>query len=286
MVLIHTVAEMQRFAASVRRAGGRLALVPTMGALHRGHLRLVEEAARHAEAVVVSIFVNPTQFGPNEDFDRYPRTLSQDTGALKGVEAVFAPSVGEMYRGGLPNQTWVDVEGLDEGLCGRHRSGHFRGVTTVVARLLNACTPDVAVFGLKDAQQFVILRRMAADMLYPVRMIGVETVREADGLALSSRNRYLTAEQRRQAVVLSRAVGAARRVVGEGEQRPDAVVETMLGELAKAPDARVQYAELVDAETLKPVETIRSEVLAAVAVYFGDTRLIDNAFITPNGSTT
>ena len=254
-----------------------------MGALHEGHLALVREARRHADDVVVSVFVNPTQFGPGEDFERYPRDLEADLERLRAVEAaaVFAPSDAEMYPGGRDaNHTWVVVEELDRHLCGRYRPGHFRGVTTVVARLFTACKPHVAVFGLKDAQQFLILRRMVRDLLFDVEMVGLPTVREADGLALSSRNVYLGPREREQAVVLSRAVRAARERIEAGEQEAGAIVETMRLTLAQASEGRVQYAEIVDVETLQPLDRVApgQKVLAAVAVHFGDTRLIDNAF--------
>ncbi len=289
MEVIRTVKAMQAHADARRREGRRLALVPTMGALHAGHLTLVRTARAHADHVTVSIFVNPTQFGPNEDYARYPRRLEQDVAALEalGVDVVFAPTVEEMYPDGpAANLTWVYVEKLDAHLCGRYRPGHFRGVTTVVAKLFNICRPHVAVFGLKDAQQFQIIRRMVRDLHYDIELIGVPTVREPDGLALSSRNTYLSPEERKQAVVLSQAVEAARQAIEAGEQRPEAIVEAMRQILARAPLARVQYAEVVDAETLQPVTRIRpgQRVLAGVAVFFGDTRLIDNVFVEAPGA--
>ena len=220
MDILRTVPTMQAEAEAARCAGRTLALVPTMGALHRGHLALVEEARERVGPeghVAVSIFVNPTQFGPNEDFDAYPRTLDADLDALRsagGVDAVFAPSVDEMYPEGAA--TLVRVAGLGEHLCGAHRPGHFDGVTTIVTKLLVACRPHVAVFGKKDAQQFLILRRMARDLGFGVEIAGVETVREADGLALSSRNRYLDPVQREQAGALSAALLAGRYAAGEG----------------------------------------------------------------------
>ncbi|MDX1548158.1 MAG: pantoate--beta-alanine ligase [Rhodothermales bacterium] len=286
MELIHTVEAMQGHAEAARCSGQRLALVPTMGALHAGHLALIDEALRRADHVTVSIFVNPTQFGPGEDYDAYPRTLEADLRALEdrgGVDAVFAPSVAAMYPDGPEaHRAWVEVEGLDAHLCGRYRPGHFRGVATVVAKLLLACRPHVAVFGRKDAQQFVILRRLVRDLGFGVEVVGAETVREADGLALSSRNAYLTEAERAQAGVLSQAVSAVAAAVEEGEQRSERLVEAMLTTLAQAPLARVQYAEVVDARTLQPVARIApgQAVIAAVAVYFGATRLIDNCFAT------
>ncbi len=284
-VLIRTVEDMQARAEAVRQAGRRLALVPTMGALHEGHAALVRAARRQADHVTVSIFVNPTQFEPGTDLERYPRDLEGDReklGAL-GVDVIFAPEVEAIYPGGGPaaNRTWVGVEKLDEHLCGRRREGHFRGVTTVVARLFNLCRPHVAVFGEKDAQQLVIIRRMAADLHFGTDIVGVPTQREADGLACSSRNAYLNEEERAQAVVLSRAVQTVERCVRTGEQRSKALVEAMLKKLDEAPLARVEYAEVVDAAALQPVDRIApgQEVLAAGAVYFGDTRLIDSTFV-------
>jgi pantoate--beta-alanine ligase len=289
MQLIRTVSDMQAWAEEERQAGRRVALVPTLGALHEGHLALVRTAKAEAESVIVSIFVNPTQFGPDEDYDEYPRTLERDQEkleALGGVEAVFAPSVEEMYPHGPENaKTWIGVEDLTEHLCGAHRPGHFRGVALIVAKLFLACRPHVAVFGEKDAQQLVILRRMARELHFGIEIEGVPIVREEDGLAVSSRNEYLSDEERAQAVVLSRAVAEARALVENGEQDAQAVVRTMHDELGEAPLAEVEYASVVDAETLAPTGRIRAgrEVLAAVAVYFDDTRLIDSAFVRAPG---
>lgn len=288
MDVLRTVDAMQNFSDAAMRAGKRVALVPTMGALHDGHLALVRRATEEADVVVVSIFVNPTQFAPGEDYDEYPRELDADREKLEplDVDAVFAPPVSEMYPDAgserMPGSlTWVDVERLDAHLCGAYRDNHFRGVTTVVAKLLHACKPDVAVFGRKDAQQFVILRRMVKDLLMDVEMIGVPTVREPSGLAQSSRNEYLSDAEREQAAVLYEAVTTAKARVKAGEQDPQALVRAMQNALQQAPDAQVQYAEVVDADTLQPVEHLESgqEILAAVAVFFGDTRLIDNAFM-------
>ena len=284
MQVIHTVAEMQAFADAQRSAGAWLAFVPTMGALHEGHLALVRTARDQADAVVVSIFVNPTQFGPGEDYEQYPRTLEQDLSALTtagGVTAVFAPPVEALYVDPETNLTWVTVDRLGDHLCGRTRPGHFRGVTTIVAKLFNCCKPHVAVFGLKDAQQFIMLRRMAQDLCFDIELVGVPTVREPDGLALSSRNAYLSTAERAEAVRLSEAIRAVRKQVEAGEQHTEALVESMRRILGQAPRARVQYAEVVDATTLQPVARIApgQEVLAAMAVYFGNTRLIDNTFV-------
>ena len=285
MDLITSPAEMSDLAEQRRRQGRRQVLVPTMGALHEGHIRLVREGVTRGDDVTVSVFVNPTQFAPGEDFARYPRDLAEDMRRLGAVDqdlTVFAPSAEEMYPGGRDEAvTWVNVEKLDSHLCGRHRPGHFRGVTTVVTVLFHICRPHVAVFGLKDAQQFVILKRMVNDLHFGIEMVGVPTAREADGLAFSSRNAFLSEEERAQAVVLSRAVAAAERLVKQGERTPEALVTAMRSEMAAAPLARVQYAEVVDAATLQPVMRIRpgDHILAAVAAYLGETRLIDNVFV-------
>ena len=285
MDLITSPAEMSDLAEQRRRQGRRQVLVPTMGALHDGHIQLVREGLKRGDDVSVSVFVNPTQFAPGEDFARYPRDLEEDLrrlGALHHDITVFAPSDEDMYAGGRDETvTWVHVDALDTHLCGRHRPGHFRGVTTVVTVLFHVCRPHVAVFGLKDAQQFVILKRMVQDLHFGIEMVGVPTAREEDGLAFSSRNAFLSEDERAQAVVLSRAVAAAERLVMEGEQHPEALVTAMRSEMAAAPLARVQYAEVVDAATLQPMARIHpgDHVLAAVAAYFGETRLIDSVFV-------
>jgi len=288
MDLIRTVDGMQAHADAARSKGQTLALVPTLGALHEGHLALVRRALKEADHVTVSVFVNPTQFGPDEDYDEYPRDLEGDRDKLEalGVDALFAPSVGEMYPyandEALPGPlSWVEVEHLDQHLCGAYREGHFRGVTTVVTKLFHACKPDIGVFGRKDAQQYVILKHLVEDLLLDIDIVGVPTVREADGLAQSSRNAYLSEEEREQATVLYDAVSAAQEAIEGGEQDAEAVVRAMDNILATAPDGEVEYAEVVDAHTLQPVEHLApgQDVLAAVAVYFGETRLIDNAFV-------
>lgn len=272
-------------ADAARAAGRRLALVPTMGALHAGHLALVRDARRRADHVAVSVFVNPTQFGPGEDYEAYPRTLDADLEALAeagGVDAVFAPSPAEMYPFGLPPYATVRVRDLDRHLCGAHRPGHFEGVASVVAKLFLACRPHVAVFGEKDAQQLAVVRRMTAEMGFGVEVVGHPIVREPDGLALSSRNRYLSPEERAQAVVLHRALVAAAAAVERGERSAGALRQRLSEEVGRAPLARLQYAEVVDADALQPVERLGKDgasggrYLAAVAAFFGDTRLIDN----------
>lgn len=290
MDTLRTVAELHRFSEAARRGGRRLALVPTMGCLHAGHLALIAEARRRAESVLVSIFVNPTQFGPGEDFERYPRTPEADLRACReaGVDAVFAPPVEELYPPGA--STAVEVAGLSEGLCGRSRPGHFRGVATVVAKLLCAARPDVACFGEKDYQQLAVVRRLARDLCLPTEIVGVPTVRESDGLALSSRNLRLAPGARGEARALVRALDAAEALVAAGERRREALLAAVGVELGKAPSAEVDYAELVDAETLQPApDRLAAPALLALAVRFPSregpaappVRLIDNRVLRP-----
>ena len=249
-----------------------------MGALHQGHLSLVRAARAKCDFVVVSIFVNPTQFGPQEDLSKYPRTLERDCALLEreGVELVFVPEVEEMYPAGAV--TWVTVEGLSERLCGRSRPGHFRGVTTVVAKLFHIVQPDTAFFGQKDAAQAAIIRRMVRDLAMPVEIVVCPIVREADGLALSSRNVYLTAEQRTQALGLSRALGEVEAAFRGGER--DAAKLAALGRavVAAEPGVRLDYFEIVDADDLEPVGEAAG-ALVAVAAWVGTTRLIDNVVL-------
>lgn len=275
MQVVRTKKEVRQAVRSAREAGRRIGFVPTMGALHAGHLALVERAVDECDYVVVSIFVNPTQFGPNEDLEKYPRSFDADVAACTaaGVDIVFAPDVEEMYA---PDAcTTVHVAGLTEGLCGRFRPGHFDGVTTVVSKLLNIVCPDRAYFGEKDYQQLVVIRRMVRDLDFPVEIVGCPTVREADGLALSSRNQYLSADERAAAPALYAAlqVGAERARAGAtGEQVEAAVREA----LAAEPRLRPQYVEAVDPETLERLGGRSGPMVIAAAAYLGDTRLIDN----------
>lgn len=285
MVVFSTVKEMQQAAYRARFDGKRLALVPTMGALHNGHLSLVEEAKKHANHVTVSIFVNPTQFGPSEDFKEYPRELQKDLEKLEeigGVDVVFAPRNREMYPYGLDsNVTWVTVDKLDQHLCGRYREGHFLGVTTVVSKLFNTCKPHVGVFGLKDAQQFLILRRMVKELCMDVELVGVPTFREKDGLAASSRNVYLSESHRQQAPVIYQALQYVRSLIVQGERDADVIRHQLDDFIASDSEGTVQYAEVVDVDYIQPIGQIApgQEILVAVAVYFGNTRLIDNVFV-------
>jgi pantoate--beta-alanine ligase len=258
---------------------GRRILVPTMGALHKGHGELIRVAREHAGEngeVAVSIFVNPLQFEPGSDFEKYPRPEKADEDFCRdaGVDLLFRPSRLEMYA---ENRS-VDIEesSLSETLCGKSRPGHFRGVGTVVAKLFNILSPDAAVFGEKDFQQLAIIRRMVRDLNFKIEIIGVPTAREEDGLAYSSRNQYLSAEERKQATVLRRALLAGADRTGTGEKSAKTVVDLVRGTIAQAPLARIDYADLVDAETLQPRDTIEPNSLFALAVFFGKTRLIDN----------
>ena len=254
--------------------------VPTMGALHAGHRSLVQAARQHCDIVVASIFINPTQFGPNEDFSRYPRTLQQDCRMLEaeGVDVIFTPTVEAMYPHGA--STFVDVEGVSDRLDGASRPGHFRGVATVVAKLFHIVQPDFSFFGQKDAAQVAVLRKMVRDLDFPLEIIVCPTVREPDGLAMSSRNRYLSAEERRQALSLSRALQSAEMQAARGEQRSSALLQTMHATLQEEPSIRVDYIAVVDPDTLLPVGDVGTGALLAVAAYVGNTRLIDNVLLT------
>ena len=275
-----TIAEVRASVGRARREGLSIGLVPTMGALHPGHLRLVEEARAASGLVVVSIFVNPTQFGPKEDFRRYPRTLEADLDlcAGGGADLVFAPAVEEMYPRG-PSSTFVEVPSLSDRLEGASRPGHFRGVATVVLKLFTIVGPDLAFFGSKDYQQLQVIRRMVADLDVPVEVRSVPTVREADGLAMSSRNRYLDADQRRAAVVLSRSLGRASEAVREGERDADRVRQILRRTIESEPLASLDYAEVADAESLEPAREVGPgrRTVALIAARVGPARLIDNA---------
>ncbi len=269
--------------ADARLAGRRIGLVPTMGYLHAGHLSLVEAARRDGMFVVASIFVNPTQFGPGEDYERYPRDTAGDLRKCEdaGVELVFMPAVADMYP---PDAvTSVHVAKLTETLCGPCRPGHFDGVATVVAKLFNIVQPDRAYFGEKDAQQLAVIRRLIRDLDLPIEIVGCPTVREPDGLAMSSRNAYLSPDERRRAAVLYRALRAAQERIQAGERSAPAVLAEMRQIVNTGQPAGVDYISIVDADTLQPVEQIERPVLAALAVRIGRTRLIDNLTIDPAG---
>lgn len=280
MEILRTVAELRQWSREERNDGGNtIGLVPTMGALHAGHASLIRAAANSVGFVAVSIFVNPTQFGPNEDYARYQRTFAADCALAKaeGADVVFAPSVEELYP--LGAATFVEVAGLSDRLDGASRPGHFRGVATVVAKLLIAAEPDRAFFGQKDAAQVAVLRRMVADLRIATEIVVFPIVREADGLALSSRNIYLSSEERAQALVLSRAVRQVEGLVAGGERRASVLIEAARQLFATEPTIRIDYIELVDWATLLPVEVATPGTLFAVAAWVGATRLIDNAIL-------
>jgi pantoate--beta-alanine ligase len=276
MQIIESIAAMRAWSEAERRQNRRIALVPTMGFLHAGHLALVRDAKSRGDRVAVSIFVNPAQFGPHEDFAAYPRDLERDVALLEkeGTDVLFQPSVEEMYPAGV--QTHVEVEKLSLPLCGGFRPGHFRGVATVVAKLFNIVRPHLAIFGQKDYQQLQIIRRMTCDLNMDVEIVGHATVREADGLAMSSRNAYLSSEERQAAVCLPRSLCKAERMVRRGETSARALIALVRAELAKEPLGEVEYVELRDAQTLEEIETIDHVALLALAVRFGKARLIDN----------
>ena len=277
---------MQAWTDRARAAGERIGLVPTMGALHEGHVALVAAARRAgATRVVVSIFVNPLHFNRRDDFERYPRPIDDDTAACAaaGVDAVYAPHAAAMYPEGF--QSVVEVASLTQPLCGAARPGHFRGVTTVVTKLFHAVRPDLAVFGEKDWQQLAVVRRMTADLDFGIEIVGVPTVREADGLALSSRNRLLAADDRVAARCVPRAIDAAAAALSTGERRAPALVGAATAVIAAEPRARLEYAECRDPATLAPVEEVAAPTLLALAVWVGGVRLIDNRILVPRGET-
>lgn len=277
MQVVRTVRELRRAVAAAKGSRREVGLVPTMGCLHEGHRALIRRAKGLCEWVAVSIFVNPTQFGPGEDYGRYPRTLEEDLAGCRaaGASLVFAPGPEDFYPAGA--STWVEETAVSQGLCGEFRPGHFRGVATVVAMLFNAAQPDVAVFGRKDLQQLAVIRRMVRDLHMPVEIVAHETVREPDGLAMSSRNRYLSAEDRVRARAVPEALAAARAAVAAGETSADRVREAALDRLAREPAFRTQYCVVADAASLRPVERVTSgRTVIAVAGHLGATRLIDN----------
>ena len=276
MQIFKTIQEM-RAACSLAKGGGqRLGLVPTMGALHEGHLSLVRTAKAQCDAVAASIFLNPTQFGPNEDFAKYPRSFERDCEILEqeAVDLLFAPAVEEMYPQGMT--TWVTVEGLSDKLCGKARPGHFRGVTTVVAKLFQIVQPDAGFFGQKDAAQLAIIRRMVRDLNFAVEIVACPVVREPDGLAMSSRNAYLDPQQRRAAPVLYRSLLKIQEVFKRGEHRADKLIDSGKQTITEEHSVRLDYLEIVDPDTLDHADEISKTTLVAIAGYLGSTRLIDN----------
>ncbi len=270
---------MQEQANLLRSRGTRIGLVPTMGYLHEGHLSLVREAKKKADIIVMSIFVNPTQFGPNEDFKNYPRDFDRDAALAKtaGCDIIFYPDHCEVYPASY--LTYVEVEKITRVLCGLSRPTHFRGVTTIVAKLFNIVKPHVAVFGQKDAQQVMVIKRMVTDLNYDIEIIIAPTIREKDGLAMSSRNSYLSPDQRAQAVVLYQSLMEANRMIDEGERDIGIIKNTMRAMIEQQPDAVIDYIEIVDTATLESQRKLTGEVLIALAVKIGKPRLIDNIIV-------
>jgi pantoate--beta-alanine ligase len=279
MEIIDDIRRMQKICLGLRREGRRIAFVPTMGYLHEGHLSLLREGREQGDILVLSIFVNPTQFGVNEDLNAYPRDFERD-GALAraaGVDLLFYPTPETIYPPGYA--TYVNVEGLTETLCGASRPGHFRGVTTVVAKLFNIVQPHLALFGQKDFQQLAVIRRMTLDLNLPVEIKGMPIVREADGLAMSSRNVYLSADERAQALVLSRALATARQRVRDGVRAVPAILSTLRDMIAAQPAARIDYLQICHQLTLQQQARVDADSVLLLAVFIGKTRLIDNGFL-------
>lgn len=276
MIISGSVQETRKVIGNWKKRGFSVGLVPTMGYLHPGHISLIERARKENDMVVVSIFVNPIQFGPNEDLDKYPRDMAHDREVCEkaGAELIFAPEPSEMYPS--ENLVFVDIKELGNGLCGAKRPGHFRGVCTVVSKLFNIVLPDRAYFGEKDAQQLAIIKRMVKDLNFGTEIVSCPIVREPDGLAMSSRNLYLSPEERKAALSLSRSLSAAKELMRKGEKDAVKIREAIVAGISAEPLVKIDYAEIVDSADLSPVEKIEKPVLAAAAVYFGKTRLIDN----------
>lgn len=276
--IVKTIEEVRKYVKAWRREGLSVGLVPTMGFLHEGHRSLIERAAKENDRVVVSDFVNPTQFGPNEDFESYPRDIEKDAALCSdaGAAVIFNPEAEEMYSNAL---TKVSVDKITKVLCGKTRPIHFDGVCTVVSKLFNIVTPDRAYFGQKDAQQLCVVRKMVKDLNFDIEIVSCPIIREADGLAKSSRNTYLNEEERKAALCLSRSLSIGRELIENGERSADAIKAAVRAEIEKEPLAKIDYVEIVSFDTLESVESISKPVLAAIAVYIGKTRLIDN-FIT------
>jgi pantoate--beta-alanine ligase len=279
MEVAKTIEDIRNMVKVARSKGGKIGLVPTMGALHIGHISLIEAAVKDCDFVVVSIFVNPTQFEPGEDFEKYPRPLEADLEVCKkaGVDVVFTPEPQHIYP--AKNVTWVTVEKLTEPLCGRSRPGHFRGVTTVCAKLFNIVAPDAAYFGRKDAQQAIVIRRMVADLNMPLEIVICPTMREENGLAISSRNQYLTVQQKKDAANIYKSLQTCRRLIDAGTTETRQIIAEMQKILQQIPSGEIEYVSIVDAETLESIEKIAGKVLAAVAVKIGPARLIDNILV-------
>jgi len=274
--IVRKIKDLREITEIAGKKGLSTGLVPTMGFLHAGHLSLIERAKRENDLVVVSVFVNPIQFCPGEDFEKYPRDMDHDAKACEraGADVVFAPETDEMYP--VQNLAYVDISKLGDGLCGARRPGHFRGVCTVVSKLFNIVSPDRAYFGEKDAQQLAVIKRMVMDLNFKTQIVACPIVRDPDGLAISSRNVYLSPEERASALVISKSLRHAQESVMNGERDAAKIRKSIIDEISSEPLARIDYVEIVDAETLEPVSEIKGPVLAAAAVYIGATRLIDN----------
>ena len=279
MEVAETIESIRALIRTARSSGKSIGLVPTMGALHIGHISLIEAALKKCDYVVVSIFVNPTQFVPGEDYEKYPRPFEADLEICKktGVDAVFAPAPSEMY----PDETltWVNVEKLTEPLCGQFRPGHFRGVTTVCSKLFNIVTPDIAFFGQKDAQQAIVIRRMVADLNISLEIVICPTIREPDGLAVSSRNKYLTQQQKKDAANIYKSLTKCREMIDAGLKDVSKIIAEMRDIIFKAPSIEIEYISILDADTLQNIDQINGKILVAIAVKIGTTRLIDNILV-------
>ena len=279
MEIVKTIEKVKKIVAKVKSAGRKIGLVPTMGALHEGHFSLIRAAKKQTNFVVVSIFVNPTQFGPGEDLAKYPRPFKKDANACRklGVDIIFAPTVKQMYP--EKNITWVNVEKLSKPLCGKSRPGHFRGVATVCSKLFNIVGPDVAFFGQKDAQQAIVIQQMAADLNMPLKIVIYPTVREKDGLAMSSRNAYLRPKERKDAALLYAALQEAEVFIAAGERKSKTLISLMKKILKISRQIKIDYISIVDAKTLEELKRAKGKVLIAVAAKIGKTRLIDNIIV-------
>lgn len=279
MLIIRKVKQMYQISRKLKKEGQSIGFVPTMGALHQGHASLIRQAVKDNNKVVVSIFVNPMQFGPREDFKKYPRDLKRDTQICRssGTDVLFFPSVKEIYPDNF--KTYVYVNGLDEGLCGKSRPGHFKGVTTVVSKLFNIVSPDNAYFGQKDAQQAVIIKKMVVDLNIPVKVKVMPTVREKNGLAMSSRNAYLSPGERRDALILSSALSLAKDLIKSGVRDTRFIISRIKGHIDSCKNAKIDYVSVVDGVTLEAIAHVKDKCLIALAVRIGKTRLIDNAIV-------
>ena len=282
METARTIESARKAVSKARSEGRSIGFVPTMGALHAGHISLIKAAANKCEFVVVSIFVNPTQFGPSEDLDKYPRDLNSDSGICEqaGVDLIFAPEINEIYPD--ISSTWVNVERLTDNLCGRSRQGHFRGVTTVCTKLFNITGADIAFFGQKDAQQVIVIKRMIADLNIPVEIVICPTVRESGGLAVSSRNRYLSEDEKQDARLLFTSLQTCEKMIAEGIRNSKELINAMREVISKSPIIEIEYISIADVENLEDIEVVKGMALVALAVKVGSTRLIDNVIVNLN----